>query len=164
MKAILFTHWFEAPDELDKFCKSIGYDNPNYSNNYDLMFDSRVVEFCEQRLSSLWDEKVYKGKDSFDFRIGFAGAGYIREIDTTKKWRLKYNQVDAPIIDYVDINVNDYGYVSVISKEKLSSKVNHKKLSDSATKTLIECMQKYDIDLMDGKTEEIIDKLNHISK
>lgn len=116
MKAILFSHWFEAPDELNEFCKSIGYDNPDYSNNYNLMFDSRVVEFCEQRLSGLWNEKVYKGKDSYKFRIGFAGAGYIRDIDTTRKWRIKYSNVDAPIIDYVDINVNGYGYVSVVTK------------------------------------------------
>lgn len=118
MKAILFSYWFEAPDELNKFCKSIGYKNPDYSNNYDLMFDSRVVEFCEQRLSGLWNEKVYKGRDSHKFRIGFAGAGYIRDIDTTRKWRIKYSNVDAPIIDYVDINVNDYGYVSVVSTKK----------------------------------------------
>ena len=116
MKAILFSRWFEAPDELNEFCKSIGYDNPDYSNNYDLMFDSRVVEFCEQRLSGLWNEKVYKGRDSYKFRIGFAGAGYIREIDTTRKWRIKYNNVDAPIIDYVDVNVNDYGHISLISR------------------------------------------------
>ena len=48
MKAILFDYYFEAPDELNDFCKSIGYDNPNYSNNFDLMFDQRVVEFCKQ--------------------------------------------------------------------------------------------------------------------
>ena len=35
MKAILFDYYFEAPDELNDFCKSIGYDNPNYSNNFD---------------------------------------------------------------------------------------------------------------------------------
>lgn len=118
MKAILFPYWFEAPDELNEFCKSIGYDNPDYSNNYDLMFDSRVVEFCQQRLSNLWNEKVYKGRDSYKFRIGFAGAGYIRDIDTTRKWRIKYSNVDAPIIDYVDINVNEYGLVSVVSVKK----------------------------------------------
>ena len=56
MKAILFDYYFEAPDELNDFCKSIGYDNPNYSNNFDLMFDQRVVEFCKQRLSRLWNE------------------------------------------------------------------------------------------------------------
>lgn len=116
MKAILFPYWFEAPDELNEFCKSIGYDNPDYSNNYDLMFDGRVVEFCEQRLSPLWNENVYKGRKSSKFRVGFAGAGHIREIDITRKWRLKYNNVDAPIVDYVDVSVNDYGMVSVISE------------------------------------------------
>ena len=116
MKAILFDYYFEAPDELNDFCKSIGYDNPNYSNNFDLMFDHRVIEFCKQRLSRLWNEQVYKGKESYKFKVGFAGAGYIREIDTTRKWRIKYNNVDAPIINYVDVNVNDYGHISLISR------------------------------------------------
>ena len=62
MKAILFPYWFEAPNELKEFCESIGYNNPTYYNNYDLMFDSRVVEFCEKRLSDLWDEKFIKAK------------------------------------------------------------------------------------------------------
>ena len=116
MKAVLFDYFFEAPDELKEFCESIGYNNPNYSSNYDLMFDSRVVEFCKQRLSRLWNERVYKGKESYKFRCGFAGAGYIRDIDITRKWRLKYNNVDAPIVDYVDICVNNYGHVSIVSQ------------------------------------------------
>lgn len=126
MKAILFDYYFEAPDELNDFCRSIGYENPKYSTNFDLMFDQRVIEFCEQRLSRLWNEQVYKGKESYKFRCGFAGAGYIRDIDTTRKWRLQYNHVDAPLIDYVDIKVNDYGYVRVVSKEKLSKRINLK--------------------------------------
>lgn len=117
MKAVIFSNWFEAPDEFKEFCESIGYNKPNYSTNYDLMFDSRVVEFCEQRLTKLWEEKVYRGKESYKFRCGFAGAGYIRDIDITKVWRLKYNQVDAPIIEYVDINVNDYGRLSIIPQK-----------------------------------------------
>ncbi len=116
MKAILFDYCFEAPDELNEFCESIGYKNPSYYTNYDLMFDNRVIEFCEKRLSSLCGEKVYKGKESYKFRCGFAGAGYIRDIDTTRKWRLKYNSVDAPIIDYIDIHVNDYGRVYIVSQ------------------------------------------------
>ena len=110
MKAIIFSTNFQAPDELNDFCKSIGYDNPNYSNNFDLMFDNRIIDFCEQKLSKLWDEYVYKGKESCNFRIGFAGAGYIREVDITKKWIIRYNNVDAPIITYININVNKYGY------------------------------------------------------
>lgn len=117
MKAILFPRWFEAPDELNEFCKSIGYKNPDYSNDYDLMFDSRIVEFCEQRLSPLWNENVYKGRKSLKFRVGFAGAGHIREIDITRKWRLKYNNVNFPIVEYVDINVNNYGMVSILATD-----------------------------------------------
>ena len=118
MKAILFSQYFEAPDELVEFCKSIGYTGSrhSYSHNFSLMFDERVVQFCEQRLSNLWNEKVYKGAESHKFRCGFAGAGYIREINTTKKWRLRYNNVDEPIVDYVNIRVNDYGYTTMVSE------------------------------------------------
>lgn len=141
MKAILFDRYFEAPDELNKFCKGIGYKNPDYSNDYNLMFDSRIVEFCEQRLSSLWNEKVYKGRQSSKFKIGFAGAGYVRDIDITRKWRLKYSNVDAPIIDYVDVVVNDYGMVSLVKPQKNKARwqywegwmINHDKRIDGAT-------------------------------
>ncbi len=113
MKAIIFNKYFEPPDELKNFCESIGYKDSDYSTNYDLMFDERVVEFCEKRLSNLWNEKVYKDNKS---KIGFIGAGYVRDIDITKKWRIKYNNVNAPIIDYVNIGVDRYGHVTVKSK------------------------------------------------
>ena len=120
MKAILFSKGFEAPEELVKFAEDLGYDNPNFTKNFDLMFDNRIVEFCEQNLSNLWDEMVYKGKETYKRKIGFAGAGYIREIDTTRQWHLKYSITGAPIIVYIDvhINTNAYGYVEVIYEEK----------------------------------------------
>lgn len=55
-----------------------------------------------------------RGRESCDFRCGFAGAGYIRQIDTSKTWRLSYNHVDAPVIDYVQVSTNKYGYLSVL--------------------------------------------------
>ena len=113
-KAIIFDYCFEAPDELVDFCKSIGYSNPDFANDFDLMFDQRVVEFCEKRVEPLWSERVYKGKESYAFRCGFAGAGYIREIDTSKVWNLRHNHVDAPIVNYVEVNTNKYGYLSVL--------------------------------------------------
>ncbi len=112
-KAIIFSSWLEAPDELNEFCKSIGYDEIDY-HDFKIMFDERIIEFCEKRLSRLWYEKVYKGKESYDFRCGFVDAGYIREIDTSKKWKIKYNHVDVPIIDCIDIKTNQYGYTSII--------------------------------------------------
>lgn len=113
-KAILFDYCFEAPEELIVFCRSIGYDKPNFANDFDLMFDERVISFCEERLSPLWSEKVYKGRESYNFRCGFAGAGYIREIDTSRSWNLRYNKVDAPIINYVNVSTNKYGYLTVL--------------------------------------------------
>lgn len=113
-KAILFDYCFEAPEELIVFCRSIGYDKPNFANDFDLMFDERVISFCEERLSPLWSEKVYKGRESYNFRCGFAGAGYIREIDTSRTWNLRYNKVDAPIINYVNVSTNKYGYLTVL--------------------------------------------------
>ena len=115
MKAIIFGYDFDAPDELKDFIKSLGYDNFDY-RSFDIMFDSRVVEFCEQRLSPLWDEMVYKGKKNTYFRCGFAGAGYIRNIDICRKWNIKYNHVDAPIINYVDVSTNKYGYTKLINR------------------------------------------------
>lgn len=113
-KAILFDYCFEAPEELVDFCKSIGYSNPDFANDFDLMFDQRIIEFCEKRLEPLWSEKVYKGRESYAFRCGFAGAGYIREIDTSRVWNLRHNNVDAPIINYVEVSTNKYGYLSVL--------------------------------------------------
>lgn len=113
-KAIIFDRWFLPPKELDEFCKSIGYENPDYANDFELMFDQRIVEFCESRLSKVWNEMVYKGCEDSRFRMGFAGAGSIRNIDTSRTWRIRYNNVDSPIIDYVDVDVNDYGYVMLI--------------------------------------------------
>ena len=125
MKAIIFPYYFEAPDELNDFCRSLGYGpNPVYYINWELMFDQRVVEFCEQRLSKLWNEKVYRGKSSSKFRCGFAGAGYIREIDTSRKWRLKYNNVDAPVIEYILVDTNKYGYTTMVRAKADSSIIN----------------------------------------
>lgn len=112
--AIIFDRWFLPTDELNEFCKSIGYENPDYSNDFDLMFDQRIVQFCQENLSSLFGEQVYKGRNTCDFKCGFAGAGHIRAIDTSKTWRLAYNRADSIVIDYVDVSTNKYGYLSVL--------------------------------------------------
>ena len=114
MRAIIFGDFFEPTDELNEFVKSLGYGCFNYKN-FDIMFDPRVVDFCEQRLSPLWNEMVYKGKESDKFRCGFAGAGYIRDIDIGRKWNIRYNNVDSPQIKYIDVRSNDYGYTTFVS-------------------------------------------------
>lgn len=115
MEAIIFSNWFEPDDEFEQFCKSLGYQTDRISTNFDLMFDPQIVKFCKSRRSKLWGEKVYRGKESYKFKCGFAGAGYFRDIDTTKPWVIKYNHVDAPIIEYVSVDVNEYGHLKLKS-------------------------------------------------
>ena len=114
MKAVIFSNHFEPPEEFVKFCEEIGYNFYSPATRFDLMFDRRVVKFCEERLTQLWNEKVYKGKASCIYRIGFAGAGYIRDIDIKRKWMVGHNNVDAPIIKYVDVKINNYGHVALL--------------------------------------------------
>lgn len=113
MKAIIFSDWFQPTDEFKEFCHSLGYTDENYNKNFNLMFDERVIKFCEERLTELWDEKVYRGRESTSFRVGFCGSGYIREIDVDKKWVIERSNVDAPIITYVEPEVNRYGFFSL---------------------------------------------------
>lgn len=109
MKAVIFSSWFEPSDEFINYIKCLGY--ATFSKyDYDMMFDPRIVSFCEKRASKLWGEYVYKGKASYEFRCGFAGAGYIRDIDITKKWIITHNHVDSIIIKYVDVHTNKYGH------------------------------------------------------
>ena len=116
MEAILFSPWFVPTKELKDFCDSIGYVSSKYYLNFKLMFDERVINFCKKRTSSLWGEQVYKGERTYSRRCGFAGAGYFRKIDTSKKWVIERNDVDAPIVTYIDVVTNDKGYTSLIKQ------------------------------------------------
>lgn len=114
MKAVIFSSWFEAPDELLEFCASIGHVFHHSGLDYKVCFDQRVVEFCEKHAETLWDECVYKGRTNYRFRIGFAGAAYIRDIDTNRKWRIVYNSVDAPVIQYIDVITDEFGKTDIV--------------------------------------------------
>lgn len=113
MNAIIFDKCFEPDDEFKKFLFEIGYKKFD-PNNFEIMFDERVIEFCKDRLSRLWNEKVYKGKENYKFRCGFAGAGYIRDIDITRKWIIQYNQLDSPVITYIEVDTNKYGFTRFV--------------------------------------------------
>lgn len=113
MKAVIFSPWFEAPDELEELYMSFGRVFHHSGFDFKVSFDPRVVEFCESHAEDLRGEKVYKGRSNHKYRIGFAGAGYIRDIDTTRKWRIRTNGVDAPVIEYIDIVTDKSGHTIV---------------------------------------------------
>ncbi len=114
-KAVIFSSWFEPPMEFVEFCNSIGcsFSRVVFSDS-GITFDPRIVEFCEKYAEGRAGEKVYKGRKTAQYKCGFAGGGYIREIDTAKRWRLAYNNCDAPEIEYIDVRTNEYGFTKVV--------------------------------------------------
>lgn len=114
MKAVIFSPWFEAPDELKELYMSFGRVFHHSGFDFKVSFDPRVVEFCENRAEDLWGERVYKGRSNYKYRIGFAGAGYIRDIDTTRKWRIGLNRVESPIIEYIDVVSDEFGRTNIV--------------------------------------------------
>lgn len=110
MQCVIFSSDFEPPEQLKDFLRELGYSALNPQHDFDVMFDERVVEFCKNRTTKLWGEDVYIGKETTNRKIGFHGAGYFRDIDTTRKWCITYNAVDAVVIKYIDRITNKYGY------------------------------------------------------
>lgn len=113
MKAVIFSPWFEAPDKLLEFYMSIGHVFHHSGIDFKVCFDPKVVEFCESHSEDLWGEKVYKGRSNYRYRIGFAGAGYIRDIDTNRKWRIGLNSVESPVIEYIDVVTDEFGQTQI---------------------------------------------------
>ena len=117
MKAIVFSQYFEAPDELDNYCTELGYKEPDYTSP-DIMFDQRIIDFCQERFyKSTGSEGCYIGRPSKDFLCGYAGAGYIRYIDTSRLWHIDFNLGrGTPTIQYLNIIINDHNQV-IIEKD-----------------------------------------------
>lgn len=112
-KVLLMSNVFEAPDEFIKYIKSLGYNSYDYKKNFKLMFDEKVINFVEKRTTEFMNKKIYKGKKSYEYRIGFAGLAVVKEVDTSKEWIISYDNLDIPFIQYIDLNINEYGYVKL---------------------------------------------------
>lgn len=112
----MFDYCFEAPDEFLDYIKSLGYNTKTYCRNFDLMFDERVISFVEDRLVKFHGNLIYKGKDSYKFKIGFAGHMQIGEVDTSKQWIIERDRYDMFKISYVSLISNKYGF-TILKKE-----------------------------------------------
>ena len=117
-KVVLMSNFFEAPDEFITYIKSLGYDSYDYRKNFKLMFDERVIDFVEKRTTNIMNRKVYKGKESYKYKIGFAGLAVVKEVDTSKKWIIDYDNLDIPCIQYVDIKTNEYGFTTLKAERR----------------------------------------------
>lgn len=131
-EVVLFSPWFEPPEEFKEMTTSLGYDITKIFGNSilkigekrnkslaesEIIFDKRIIEFIKQRETQLRGINVYKGSESLKFKIGFSGVARIATVDTSKMWMVGIDEYDLPCIEYCNVNTLKCGYTT-ITKER----------------------------------------------
>lgn len=116
-ECVIFTRNFIPDEKFKEFIETIGYGEADILvNRIDpgaINFDSQVIEYIKEHSNwHGWDKVEYsmKGAPSTMYRIGFAGAATIVEINTDLLWTVGWDDVDNPFIRY--ISCNKYNYCS----------------------------------------------------
>lgn len=123
-KEIIFTSGiFELDDKFKKFLRGIGY---TYLSE-EAREDARVIQFIKDNGTSFWGYLVYKGRESYNFKIGFAGFAYIINVDTSKQWILEYTDTDLRKVSYVKVNTSNNGMISLESTGKYDKPLKFEK-------------------------------------
>ena len=114
-KVIIFSH-FKPTEEFDNFVKSLGYENPDYEYLNDMWFDETLIKYIEDNCNWHYykhnDIPCIKGKDYYEFKIGFAGVASVIEVDTTKPWIIQKDN-DCPYAVYPRLETDKFNHVRI---------------------------------------------------
>ena len=117
-ECVVFDHWFVPPEEFREFFEQRGYQSSDMLQNGKMNFDPEIVQYIKDHANwHSWDKAKYsmKGARSSDFKIVFAGAATIIEVDTDRPWGIKYSNGDVPFPIYYAIRTNEYNYTNVVA-------------------------------------------------
>lgn len=117
-KVLLVSKYFIAPPELHDFIVSLGYLSIQHvfikSGTDREIFDERIIDFIESRSKSMFGcDKIYLGKPTSEFLIGFSGLIHLTEVDISRQWTVSSSNLDIPVITYIkyEITKNNYNKV-----------------------------------------------------
>lgn len=114
MTAVIFSSDFIPPPELTNYLMSIGYIEPQFYQNWELAFNPLVVDFIKLRLKTHFNnDRYYEGREDCRYMCGHAGSAHVLDIDTTKPWVITYDNQGRPHINYVEIDINEYGLLTL---------------------------------------------------
>lgn len=122
-KFVVFDGGFNPTKEFNEFLESIGYSGDAISSNItDMNFDSRIVEYINDHRDGtlMWNKQCYpfiKGRLTLERLVGYTGRAIIAEVDTDRLWRLRVTNY-IPMITYVSVNTNKYGFTSLREEGK----------------------------------------------
>lgn len=116
-ECVIFDTWFVPPEEFREFFEQRGYQSCDMFQLGKMNFDPEIVQYIKDHANwHAWDKAKYsmKGAPSCDFKIGFAGAATIIEVDTDRPWCVKYSNGDIPYPVYAYIRTNEYNYTNIV--------------------------------------------------
>lgn len=116
-ECVVFDAWFVPPEEFREFFEQRGYQPCDMLQFGKMNFDPEIVQYIKDHANwHAWDKMKYsmKGAHSSDFKIGFAGAATIIEVDVDRPWGIKYSNGDVPYPIYYAIRSNEYNYTNVV--------------------------------------------------
>jgi len=111
-ECVIFGHFFIPPKDFKEFYESIGYSDSDIVINEDMSFDPRIVQYVKDHNNwHAWDKAKYamRGAPSSLFKIGFAGAATVIEVDVDRTWKIGYHNGDVPYPIYIEIKRSKYG-------------------------------------------------------
>ena len=115
-ECVVFDAWFVPPEEFREFFEQRGYQPCDMLQFGKMNFNPEIVQYIKDHANwHAWDKMKYsmKGARSSDFKIGFAGAATIIEVDIDRPWGIKYSNGDVPYPIYYVIRSNEYNYTNV---------------------------------------------------
>ncbi len=120
-KEIIFeTGNFEPTEEFLNMLHSFHYDYLSL----EARMDERVIQWIKENGSVFDDCLVYKGKSSYNYKIGFAGLLFIIPVDTEKSWRLvPYGKRDLKQVAYVQVNRSPIGMTSLLETREYDTPI-----------------------------------------
>lgn len=120
-KIIVYSDFFNAPEDLKDFAKQLGYSSYQDEN---FVSDARAVAFVESKFKRY--ENIYKGEPRKGELIRSGGFAQVVKVDTDRTWMLEdYDfDYDAGItgykhVRYVDVSIDSNGRVTIKKETKL---------------------------------------------
>lgn len=110
MKVVVMDAIFEPDDDFKQFLEA--NELTIYCNEF--TYSEKVVNYIETHCN--WHgyrnhTPAIKGASSYEYKIGFCGACFVVDVDTSKLWTIKWNDVDEPYPCYISIKKDKYNRV-----------------------------------------------------
>lgn len=120
-EVIIFDGCFVPTIDFADYCIKKGYRAIDFIGVSSMCFDPDIIQYVKEHSDwHAWGKAKYsmRGAKSTKFRIGFAGAATIIEVDIDRKWNIRYSNGGVPYPVYISFETNDFNYTTINFKKE----------------------------------------------